>query len=185
MSAFIPWTPEDPTVGTLLANIKHGDASARAAAIRQATLVGTSAILPLAQVFGDDNRGAGKAAGEALKRIVHHAARPGAEREAKAAAESLIKLIDRVQPRKVRVTAIYLLGYIGKGDAVPPLAALLAEEDIREEARMALERIPDRAAEGALRRALRSVSADFRPNIEQSLRHRRMTFKTVGTQRSW
>jgi len=171
----------DPAVGTLLANIRHGDMAARHVAVRQAVLIGTPAILPLGEVLGGADRAAARAAFEALKRIAHHAGRPGAETEAKAAAAHLVKLTRKDRPRQVRAEALYLLGCVGGASAVRDIAGLLTDPDVREDARMALERIPDRSAERALMNALRSASADFRPALMQSVRHRKIKPHEVGT----
>ncbi len=60
--------------------------------------------------------------------------------------------------------------------------ALLADPEMRDAARMALERTPGSASLHALRRALSSAPAEFRPNLEQSLHNRRLTAQIVGTE---
>lgn len=173
----------DPAVGSLLANIRHGDMAARQVAVRQAPLVGTPALSPLGEVLGSENPAAARAALEALQRIAHHAARPGAGAEAKAAAAQLVQLIGKEHPRQVRAEALYLLGLVGGAEAVPKIAAQMADPDVREEARMALERIPDRSAERALIGAMRTAPAEFRPALAQSLRHRRIKPREAGIAR--
>lgn len=170
----------DPTVESLVANIQHGDTKLRYAAVSQATLVGTSAIPPLGKIYGDDDPAAAKAALEALTSITHHAARPGAKKEAQQASTQLIRLLGKEQPRHVRADAIKLLGCVGGKEASTALATLLADTDIREDARMALERISDSSAESALTRAARTCPADYRPAIDQSLAHRKRKWGTAG-----
>src|SRR5438270_9214829 len=83
---------ENPVVASLLTNIRFGDAAARTTAVRQASLVGTAAILPLGMVYAGEDQAASRAACEALKRIVYNAGRPGANTEAKAASAALLTL---------------------------------------------------------------------------------------------
>lgn len=164
----------------LLLAIQGQDREARAKAIEKATSVGTRAIVPLGGICSGPDRGAAKAAGEALRRIVHHAARPGAASERKAAAMQLLRMIRTQWPRQQRVEALYLLGLIGGSESVAAIAAQMKDPDVGEEARMALERIPGSTATRALQQALRTASADLRPAVEQSLKHRIRRMREVG-----
>ncbi len=175
--------PQDAAVSGLLSNIEHGDAAARSTAIRQAALAGTGAIGPLGRVYGGSDPGAAKAAGEAINRIVHNAARPEAVKERGAAAQQLVRLIGGEQPRQVRADALKLLGFVGGPGEVNAIAELLNVPAIREDARMALERIPDPSAETALKNSARTVPSDYRAAIDQSLRHRKMKPREVGLRR--
>jgi hypothetical protein len=82
----------------------------------------------------------------------------------------------------VRAEAAHLLGFVGGDEAVPPLAHLLNELEMQEEARLALERIPGSASTHSLQHALQTAPAEFRPNLEQSLGHKRVSMKTIGTE---
>jgi hypothetical protein len=170
----------DPAVTGLLANILHGDNAARQAAARQAQLVGTVAIASLAKAHGGDDPGAAKAALEAMQRIVHNAARPGAPDERNAAADRLVEIVAGNHSQTVRGDAIRLLGYVGGAQEVTALADLLHVPSLREDARFALERIPDSAAEKALKKAQRTVPADYRDAISQSLRNRNLKPREAG-----
>ena len=57
-------------------------------------------------------------------------------------------------------------------EATQSLAALLKNAELREDARMALERIEGEATLAALESALANAPDDFRPNLPQSLRNR-------------
>jgi hypothetical protein len=72
----------------------------------------------------------------------------------------------------VRREALWMLSEIAGDEAVGPTAALLADQELREDARMVLDRIPGPASLAALRDALNRASDDFRYNLAQSLRHR-------------
>ncbi|HSV73901.1 MAG TPA: hypothetical protein VLH79_09095 [Chthonomonadales bacterium] len=163
----------EPTVQSLLADIRNGDPAVRARAVEQAPLVGARSIGALGEVYGAGDPAAAKAAAEALRRVAHHAARPGAAVERRAAVREIASLIGSRQPHPLRVDAAYLLGFIGGADAVPALAAQLADPALRDHARLALERITDRSADGALTRAQDTAAADFRPAIAQSIAVRR------------
>jgi hypothetical protein len=65
-----------------------------------------------------------------------------------------------------------MLSEIAGDEAVEPVAALLKNKELREDARMVLQRIPGRTSLGALKSALRSAPEDFKFAIAQSLRNR-------------
>ncbi|MBM3493240.1 MAG: hypothetical protein FJX72_02795 [Armatimonadetes bacterium] len=161
-----------PTAATLMADIRSGDAALRARAVEQATLVGTSLIVPLGNAAGGTDPAAARAAIEALRRVAHHCARPKAASERKAAVRELVKLTTAASPRHVRVEALYLLGFVGGADATGALGGLLTDASIGEEARLALERIPGPASDRALRRALTASDDSIRRAVEQSLEAR-------------
>jgi hypothetical protein len=170
----------DSAVADLLAGIRHGDNSARQSAAAHAALVGTSAIGPLSLVWGGTDPGASKAAFEAIQRIAHNAARPGATEERQSAARYLVAVVASEQPRQVRADSLRLLGIVGGAAEVSAISSLLHDSDLREDARVALERIPDSSAETALRNAARTVPADYRSAIAQSLRSRKVKPREVG-----
>lgn len=163
-----------------LDKIKSSDANVRYAAWRSAGPMGAQAVAPLADLMASADKGVAKAAQGALQAIVHHAGRPGASREARAVSEELLKVAASNRPRLVRADALNWLGMIGDGRIVSGIAKLLGDAELREDARMALERIPGREAQRALERALQTAPADFKPNIEQSLYNRKLTPATVG-----
>jgi hypothetical protein len=118
-------TTFDPAVRSLVDNIAFGDTAARAMTVKQAPLVGTAALVPLGEILGGSDPAAAKMAGEAIKRIVHNAARPGAKAEARAAAAQLVLLSDRTQPLKVRREVLHLLGMVAsRRTTAPPLRSL-------------------------------------------------------------
>jgi len=76
-----------------------------------------------------------------------------------------------------------MLSEIGSDESVKPLAALLQKPQLREDARMALERIDVEAALAALQAALTTAPEDFRPNLAQSLRRRGVNVPGVPSAR--
>src|SRR4051812_47880267 len=84
-----------------------------------------------------------KSAREAMGAIVHHSARPKhAEDAAKAASELLKVAADAKRPKAVRGSALVCLGFAASSSNVAEIAKLFSDADVREDARMALERIP-------------------------------------------
>jgi hypothetical protein len=65
-----------------------------------------------------------------------------------------------------------MLSEIGDDKAVDPLAALLTDKDLREDARAALQRIPGKKSLAALKAALATAPEDYKPAIAVSLRVR-------------
>lgn len=174
----------DPaTVGSFLTQIKYGDTASRLVAVKYAALVGTDLILPLGKVYSGSDQPAGRAAYEAIKRITYNAGRPGATAEAKAASESLLKLTSPEYPRQVRADAIELLGIVAGEAESKPLADLMSDKDVGEDARLALERIPGKAAEDALKAAARGSNAEKRAAIDLSLRHRKLKRTDLGVRK--
>lgn len=163
-----------------LEQIQSSDADVRYAAWRAAGPQGAAAILPLADLMDGEDKGVAKAAKGALETIVHYAGRPGAQPEAQAVAVELLQVATSDRSRPTRAEALNWLGFVGDEAVVPGLAKLLEDPEVREDARLALERIPGPESRRALRKALRTAPEDFRPNLEQSLYNRRLTPATVG-----
>ena len=72
-----------------------------------------------------------------------------------------------------------MLSEIGGEQAVDPIATLFSDNDLREDARCALERQPGEKSLAALEKSLTTVSHDFRSNVAQSLRARGITVPGV------
>ena len=164
----------------ILHDMIHGDDTAKLQANVDAAELPSEAVPRIAEVCNEDDRVRSKTAGEVLKMMTHHAARPGAKVEARNMTGELSKLVNDNSPKNLRLLAIDLLGYVGGAEAVPALSRQLTDPVTQDVARMALERIPSRAAETALKTALSKSSPEFRKSLELSLSHRKMEFKTVG-----
>lgn len=160
-----------PPLSELIAKIKSPDDKVRGPAWQSAGPAGAPAIAPLAEVMKETNFEVARCAKRALERIVRHAGRPGAEVERKTVAAELVKLLGPGEA-SVRRHALWMLSEIGDDDAVKPMAGLLADAGLREDARCSLERIPGTAATGALRAALVAAPEDFKFALAHSLRVR-------------
>jgi HEAT repeat protein len=159
-------------VDKLIAGIRDDDDKVRAEAWLGAGEVGASAVKPLAKVMTDKDFEVARAAKRGLWKIVRHVGRPKADNEKRAVAGELIELLGEEQPVPVRREVLWMLSEIGTRKAIEPIAALLSNKDLREDARMVLQRIPTKSALAALRAGFKAAPEDFKLNIAQSLRQR-------------
>jgi HEAT repeat protein len=120
----------------------------------------------------DNDPEVARAAIRGLWKLVRHAGRPKAGAERKAVRAELVTLLGDDQPVSVRREVLWMLSEIGGRKSVGAIAALLSNRQLREDARMALQRIPNKKALAALKEAMDTAPDDFKPNIAQSLRQR-------------
>ena len=163
---------EELTLNVLIENIQSTDATVRAAVRDGAGPVGAQAVVPLAKIAASGELEVARAANRAIQNIVYYAGRPGAEDEAKAVAAELLKLLGNSQPLQLRRDVLWMTWQIAGEEAVDPVAAVLANKDLREDARMALERLPGAAATAALQTALATATDAEKPALAHSLRVR-------------
>lgn len=158
----------------LLDQIRGTDPEMRTAAWQQTGAIGAPAIPPLAKLAAEGEMEPARAARRGLEKIVRTAGAPGGETSRAAVIGELLGLLAKKDdpPAALRRDLLWLLSEIGGDESVGGIAELLGDKAVREDARMALERIPGEKALGALRSALVSAPEDFRPNIAQSLRAR-------------
>ncbi|MEJ5299073.1 MAG: hypothetical protein WHZ52_13665, partial [Armatimonadota bacterium] len=57
---------------------------------------------------------------------------------------------------------------------------LIGQKDLREDARMALQRIPGKAADRALEQAARNAPAGYESALRRSLQDRKVTRRDAG-----
>lgn len=162
---------DQAAVADLVARIKSTDDAVRGPAWQGAGPFGAPAVVPLGEVMTDAHFEIARSARRAIERIVRHAGRPGADAERRAVAAELVKLLGHASPN-VRKHALWMLSEIGEAPAVEPMAALLADSEVREDARCALERIPGAAATAALKKALATAPEAFKYALAHSLRVR-------------
>jgi len=159
-------------VDRLLAGIKDKDDQVRTEAWLGAGEVGAAAVRPLAKVMTDKELEVARAAKRGLWKVVRHAGRPGAGPERKTVNAELVGLLSDDQPVSVRREVLWMLSEIGRRKCVEAIAGLLSNRQLREDARMALQRIRSKKALAALKAALQAAPEDFKLNIAQSLRKR-------------
>lgn len=169
------------SVDDLLAQLKED--KTRAQAWNMAAIIGAPAVKAMAQLLPDADFELARAAKRALQHIVRHANRPGAEKERVAVVKELLPFADKKHPLNARRDVLWMLSEIAGDEAVSVIAAILAEEDLREDARMTLERIPGNASLKALQKGLKTVPEKFKYNIASSLRARGVEVKEYPSQR--
>jgi hypothetical protein len=156
----------------LVKEIQSSKPEARTIAWQQAGSIGASAVKPLAKLCTAGDTEVARAARRGLEKIVRTVGAPGSRSAKSAVIQELIGLLGDKQPVALRRDILWLLSEIGSEESVNSISALLQHDILREDARMALERIPGDISLATLRNALESVPADFRINIAQSLRAR-------------
>ncbi len=164
-----------------LIRIQSPDAGIRYSAWKSAWSQKSDAVAPLAKLASSPDKGIAKAANAALPILAHHSARPGAYEEAESMASELLKIAESSDyPMLIRAQSLNLIGCISPAQLVPRIAKLLATDELREEARMAIERIPGNPSTHALKAGLRSTPESFHKNLQQSLHNRSLTPLTAG-----
>ncbi|MHC4478851.1 MAG: HEAT repeat domain-containing protein [Planctomycetota bacterium] len=163
---------QDNMVDELIAKIRGGSDQVRTQAWLSASEIGAAAVRPLAGLMAEEEPEIALAAKRGLWKVVRYVGRPGADGQKKAAVAELIWLLAHGQPVTVRREVVWMLSEIGGDESVDPIAALLSNAELREDARAALERVPGRKSLSALKTALKEAHDDFKPNLAQSLRRR-------------
>jgi len=160
------------TIEELINNLKSNDDAVRGDSWLNAGHFGAEAVKPLAVVMSDADFEIARAARRALWKIVRYVGRPDAENERNAVVEKLNGLLAGEKSPAIRNEILWMLSEIGDDTSVKPMATLLSDEGCREDARMALQRIPGEKSLVALKTALTTASDNFKPNLAQSLRQR-------------
>lgn len=157
---------------TVIRDIKSEDDDVRAAACQRAGNLGASVVKPLAELTETKEPEVARAATRALWHIVRHCGRPGADDERRAVNKALIEILSEERHTQFTRDVLWMLSEIGDERCVKPIAALSSNEELREDACMALERIPGDASVDALREALNATPDAFKPCVAESLRRR-------------
>jgi HEAT repeat protein len=162
-----------PVSDKFLADIRNANADVRYGAWSRAGEMDPEVIPQLGALLTAEQPGVRKAAGEALKNIVHSVGKePGGARRAEVVRQ-LIALTANGQPAWVRTVALRHLSLIGGDETVPVAAKLLNNGELQEEAAFCLERIPGSVSTAALMTALPQAGDAFKPRILAALGHRR------------
>lgn len=158
-------------VDPLIAKIRTKDDAVRGPAWQGAAPHGAPAVKPLAEVMTDADFEIARSAKRALWVIVRHAGRPGAAREAAAVTKELVPLLTN-RPTAVRREVLWMLSEIAGDSVVDAISPLLADAEIRDDARCALLRIPGRKVNAALKAAMARAPEEFKYALADSLRLR-------------
>jgi hypothetical protein len=162
-----------PESEKLLAGLKSESADERYAAWVAAANADPEVIPEIAKLLEAPTPGVRKAADEALKKIVHSLGKPTGTPRRGRAVLALLALAAPKQPKWTRTVALRHLSLVGGDECIEPVAKMLREPEIQEEAVFCLERIPGAASDQALMAAFADVKADFKPRILAALGHRR------------
>ncbi len=163
---------QNKAVDELVAGIRDASDKVRTQAWLNAGKAGPAAVKPLAAVMTDSDLEVARAATRALWQLARHAGRPGADKEKQAVETQLIRLLGDENSVSVRREVLWMLSEIGGANSVKPVAGLMTNNELREDARMVLERIPAKGAVAALKAGFEAAPEDFKSNIAQSLRKR-------------
>lgn len=165
-----------------LTDIKSENPDTRYDAVKRAGTVGARVVPQLGDLLDSENPGIAKSACEALRTHVHGAAKNWDRRKRANVMNALIRLLENSPSKKARVEALRHLSTIGDADAVPPVAELLTNKELQEEAAYCLERIPGEESTKALLDALLQISGDFKLRILAALGYRKdqSAVKTLG-----
>ena len=161
----------DAGIQGLIERIRSPDETVSGAAWQSAGPYGAVAVEPLAALMADEDFELARNARRALYRVVRHVGHPAAARERKAVERQLILLLGS-SPSQVRREVVWMLSEIGRARAIGPMAALLADNELREDARCALTRHPAPGAVTALKSAFANASGGFKYALAESLRQR-------------
>ena len=162
---------ENARIQGLVDRIKSPDETVSGAAWQSAGPYGAAVVQPLATLMADGDFELARKAKRALYRVVRHVGHPAAARERKAVERELILLLGS-SPFPVRREVLWMLYEIGGPRAIEPMAALLTDKELREDARCALTRHPAPGAVTALKAAFAAAAADFKYALAESLRVR-------------
>lgn len=161
----------DTRVQELVDRIRSSDEAVSGAAWQSAAPYGAAAVQPLVALMAEEDFELARKGKRALYLVIRRAGRPAAERERKAVERELIQALSTA-PDPVRCALVWMLAEIGGASSVGPIAALLTNREVREDARCALIRLPDPAAVKALKMAIPDAPIQFRYALAEAVRAR-------------
>lgn len=164
-------TAQNAALQALLEGIQSSDEQVRTAAWRSAGEAGAAAVPGLAQLTEHQDLEVARAARRGLWQVVRQAGNPRTETVRQAVEAGLLELLNSNSSPALQHELQWMLSEIGGDAAVAPIAALLEQEALREDARMALERIPGKKARVALKKAFDDAPGDIKPALAVSLRN--------------
>lgn len=171
MGAVSAGAATDEDIRELIRRLREGDDDTRGDAWQNAGPLGAPAIGPLSDLLTHVDFEVARSAKRAMWKIVRHAGRPGAEAEARAVEQALLPLLGHYDAA-VRREVLWMLSEIGGEASVGPIARLLGDHEVRDDARCALQRIPGAAATAALQQAMETAPQEFRYHLAEALRKR-------------
>lgn len=107
-----------------------------------------------------------------LWQMVRHVGKPDNAQQTQRVVKALLKVLGSDQPAAVKREVLWALSELGGDEVIDPVAALLADKEVREDACMVLERLPGDKPVATLKAALKNVPEEFVINVAHSLRAR-------------
>jgi HEAT repeat protein len=171
------------TVQELINQVQSSDESARQKAMEAAKTAGPEAVVPLARAMQSGQVEVVRTATRSLWNLVHAEGAPGGAHP-RETGEKLLGLLGSDQPTAVRREALWMVSEICETRAaVRPVAALLENPELKEDARLVLERLPGKAAVNALQAGFVSADDDFKFALAASLRKRGVAVEGYPSQK--
>jgi len=172
-------------VAELIRKLKSDSSETRTQAWFECGPLGAPAIPPLAALWADAaaELEVQRAARHAVAQIVRFASRPESRKSRKAVLAELHRLVEADRPSQMRRELLWLLSEIAGDESLSVLSRLLTQETVREEACMALERIPGKRSLKILQTAVGEVPADFKPVLAAALDRRGRKVSGVPSRR--
>ncbi len=161
-----------PTIGSLVSDLAGPDDHDRVVARQLLPREGMDALPALIPLLDRKEPHIAKAAYTVIWDILNEAARPGLETDRARATDLLMALLLDEKSAEIRTTALKLLAIaVPEGYDVGPIARLLQDAELREEARTTLERIATPQACAALRVAIGDADPQFACVLLNALGH--------------
>jgi HEAT repeat protein len=172
----------DADIQDLIERIKSPDDTISGAAWQSAGPYGAAAVKPLAALMAEGDFELARKGKRALFLIVRYVGHPAAAGQRRAVERELIVVL-RSGPSRVGRHVVWMLSEIGSARAVKAMAVLLADPELREDARCALTRHPAPGAVKALRSAFAAAPEGFKYALAESLRQRGETVEGYPTRK--
>ena len=169
-AAFLPVTPVlfAEELKGFFDGIRSPDNAVRMKARLSAPGHGAAAIAGLGKILVGSDREPSITASHALTLIVHHAGRPGAEKERGPVLRELGKLVEGSSNSYLRREALWLMGFIGGDEGSVKVAEKClwdGDEHVAEIARLVLERMPGRFAHNAVMTAIGKADEELKADL--------------------
>ncbi len=160
----------EPPLRNLLEDFKGGNPQAQALARQRLPSLGLRVVPDMLQLLSGKDEKLSKAACDIILQLINDVSAPGREKDRKKLADQLVPLIAPDRSEKDKVAGLRLLErLVPPGYDVAPIAGLLSDNNLREKARTALQRINTGEARNALRSAVASADPLFQVALLNSL----------------
>ncbi|MGC8744348.1 MAG: HEAT repeat domain-containing protein [Verrucomicrobiia bacterium] len=171
-SAFNTASSDVAELNELLQKIKDADDKVRADAAEKLINRGPAAVQPLVNTMEDKNFEIARSAKRALWKMVRYSGKPGADSNREKICDQLFKALELKLSVQTKRELLWMLSEIGGDDAVSQISKYFNNNDLKEDARCCVERIPSEKAISALQTAFKKADEEFKYALAESLRAR-------------